>query len=914
MAARPPKPADTVGDHVAAEREDRPSSPDVDSSLSVGTETYDDVGAGPVLDAAVRATMMSAEDRFEVLGEHARGGLGVVLQGRDRLLGGRRVAIKELLRYDERREQRFRREAMITAQLEHPGVVPVYHVGRWKSGVPFYVMKLIEGRSLAELIEDSAVIGERLRLLPHVAAVADTMAYVHSRGVIHRDLKPSNVIVGDFGETVVVDWGLAKRVSVASGPAHSSDDRSDSGALTRDGAVLGTPQYMAPEQASAGDADARSDVYAIGGILFHVLTGQPPRPHSGDGAVAVPIEPTPSVHELEPRVPRELVAIVDRSLDVEPAARYEDCRTLVEDLRRFERGQLIAAYRYSRIELVRRWLKKQRMRLALAVLVGVAAGAGALAWFYAGEREHVSCAGDADEFDGIWRASERSAIRAAFAASGHRDVDRAYTRFAGIIDDYVATWSAAATRACRDTHHLGRQSAATLDLRTACLARRKSALAALVRVYAGELDARTADRAAGAAARLPEIGLCDDTSALGQRAEMPPGAVGRERVAEANAMLDRATAQELAGRYRTALSLARDAHAQAEAIDYPLLRAQVKQRYASLLRRTGKPAEAETLLRDAITLASRARDDLLVASVWIDYLWTLSLDLQRPREAIALEHAAWSASVRAAGEGKQRGSILQPIAISYDQIGDSKQALERMTRAAALFEADPSTRPDTVASVLGNTGYMTMATGELDLAADYLERALVLDRAHFGAGHPELAYSLHVLGRVEVRRGRLDRGGALLEEALAIRSERLGKDHSLTLTTELGIAVLQAARGERADALATFERVYETQRNTLPDSHAELNETRTEYARVLADDGQLDRASALATAAVRALSKDPVGRIGLAEAELVLAGVHQARGDTARAAASARAAHDIFERYGNRVRMEQARVIFAAER
>src|SRR5678815_326505 len=148
-------------------------------------------------------------ERYEQITEHARGGLGRVVRAVDKRLG-RTVAVKELLRQDESHESRFVREALITARLEHPGIVPVHEAGRWPNGAPYYVMKLVEGRTLKEMFSAMPSLRERLRLLEHVIAIADAVGYAHSEGVIHRDLKPSNVIVGAFGETIVVDWGLAR--------------------------------------------------------------------------------------------------------------------------------------------------------------------------------------------------------------------------------------------------------------------------------------------------------------------------------------------------------------------------------------------------------------------------------------------------------------------------------------------------------------------------------------------------------------------------------------------------------------------------------------------------------------------------------------------------------------------------------
>jgi len=207
--------------------------------------------------------------RYRIIGEHGRGGLGRVTRAHDLELG-RDVAIKELLSRAPLGEVRFLREALITARLEHPGIVPVHEAGRWPDGTPFYAMKLVSGRPLRDLIAERTTVDARITLLHHVIAVADAIAYAHDRNIIHRDLKPGNVIVGAFGETIVIDWGLAKDLTVAepadigSLPLVGGRD-SD---LTSAGTVLGTPAYMAPEQARGEHVDQRADVFAIGAMLW----------------------------------------------------------------------------------------------------------------------------------------------------------------------------------------------------------------------------------------------------------------------------------------------------------------------------------------------------------------------------------------------------------------------------------------------------------------------------------------------------------------------------------------------------------------------------------------------------------------------------------------------------------------------
>ena len=215
---------------------------------------------------------------YDILGELGRGGMGAVLRGRDPELG-RDLAVKVLLERhhdDAKTARRFREEAQIGGQLQHPGVVPVYALGRLADGRPFFTMKLVEGRTLAALLKERPSPADDLPRFLHVfEQICQTLAYAHSRGVIHRDLKPLNVMVGAFGEVQVMDWGLAKVVrDGAVQTVRSGRPEAESAA----GSVLGTPAYMAPEQA-CGDVeglDAHCDVFGLGAVLCEILTGAPP--------------------------------------------------------------------------------------------------------------------------------------------------------------------------------------------------------------------------------------------------------------------------------------------------------------------------------------------------------------------------------------------------------------------------------------------------------------------------------------------------------------------------------------------------------------------------------------------------------------------------------------------------------------
>ncbi|MEJ7602437.1 MAG: protein kinase [Kofleriaceae bacterium] len=316
-------------------------------------------------------------ERYEQIAEHARGGLGRVVRAIDKRLN-RTVAVKELLRHGESaNEARFLREAMITARLEHPGIVPVHEAGRWPNGDPYYVMKLVEGRTLKELIASKPTPRERLSLLGHVIAIADAVGYAHSQGVIHRDLKPSNVIVGEFGETIVVDWGLARdRHHNVPEPAEQPMVAAGS-ASTVSGKVVGTPAYMAPEQARGELVDERVDVYAIGAVLYELLSGVPPHhddtPQATlDRVIAGPPRP---LCALTPSVPPELGTIVSKAMARNPQDRYLNASELAEDLRSFQHGKLVSAHSYTAWSLLRKKLSQHRGVVAVALASAIALGA-----------------------------------------------------------------------------------------------------------------------------------------------------------------------------------------------------------------------------------------------------------------------------------------------------------------------------------------------------------------------------------------------------------------------------------------------------------------------------------------------------------------------------------------------------------
>ena len=303
--------------------------------------------------------------KYRVIRELGHGGMGTVYLALDSDLN-REVAIKVLNTASDEAElaRRMVREAQIIARLEHPGIVPVHDVGELPDGRVFYAMKLIRGERLDEYARSTSSIKDRLRKFQ---AACDAVSFAHAHGVIHRDLKPQNIMIGAFGEVLVLDWGIAKilppgedaseaqtlRISPQASNGEKGDDVDHS---TTHGTVIGTVKYMSPEQ-ERGETkalDQRSDVYSLGAILYFLLTNQPPaaaKPREVNAAVTKPAE-----------------AVCLKAMALSRAHRYESAAELAADVAHLLNDEPVSAYRENWFEKISRWISKNRV-LVLIVLV-----------------------------------------------------------------------------------------------------------------------------------------------------------------------------------------------------------------------------------------------------------------------------------------------------------------------------------------------------------------------------------------------------------------------------------------------------------------------------------------------------------------------------------------------------------------
>jgi serine/threonine protein kinase len=278
-----------------------------------------------------------AGTRYEALEVLGRGGMATVYLAHDRALQ-REVALKVLKdpEPDAAAVARLRREARILSALEHPGLVPVHDVGELPDGRVFYVMRRVRGNRLDQHLRDETSLPSRLRLFERVC---DAVAFAHSKGVVHRDLKPENVMIGPFGEVLVLDFGVAK---LRGEPAH--------------GTVVGTPGYMPPEQARGQAVDARADVFALGTILHLMLTDRLPEEVADASASSG-----------RPRIARPLASILRKALAPEPDHRYPDAREMGEDVKSYLSGLPVAAHREGPLERLGRLVVKYKTPIALIV-------------------------------------------------------------------------------------------------------------------------------------------------------------------------------------------------------------------------------------------------------------------------------------------------------------------------------------------------------------------------------------------------------------------------------------------------------------------------------------------------------------------------------------------------------------------
>ncbi|MBX7082132.1 MAG: serine/threonine-protein kinase [Nannocystaceae bacterium] len=802
--------------------------------------------------------------RYVVLYELGSGGMGVVYAAYDPELD-RKIALK-LLHADStstRGRQRLMREAKAIAKLSHLNVVTVHDVGQFEGRV-FVAMEFVDGVTLRQWLR------ERTRawtdVLEVLCAAGEGLAAAHAADLVHRDFKPDNVLVDRNGRVIVLDFGLARRApshddsssgssrrnsGESSRRGHDDDDDEQAAAppsgtsseldveLTRTGALLGTPAYMAPEQHLGNPVDARSDQFSFCVVLWESLYGA--RPFRGETATTTAMNVVKGLLDEPPRgskVPSWLRRVLQRGLATEPAARHPDMRALLAELRRDR-------------------TRRTRRRL-ISATAGLGVAAGVAGAYVLATREPAMCTSAPERLAGVWDDGVRAQVKTAFEASGALYAATAFTGIEQSLDGYAARWVQQHREACEATHVHGEQSQELLDLRMGCLRGRLRELGALTEEFA-HADAMVVEHAVEAAAGLGRLERCTEPQAASLRG--PVDDASRERVDGLRERLADAGAKEAAGRYEAAQALAQDVNDRAGVIGFPPLVAEAHLRLGSVLEKRGDFEAAERELLEAVWQAEACRHETVAADAWVRLLWVTGVERNDVRTGELWSHFADAAVERAGNDELVRATLmhnrggLRYRQGRYDEaFALYRDALEAQQRL--LGNDDPQ-----VAMTLNHIGNVKIMEGDLETAREYVTRSLDVRRRLLGDRHPKVAASINNLAAIEEAAGHPAAAMELVEQALAIVGGSGGAEEQVSLTVAVSAARrLQAPLDQRA---AQLERLLVLRERNLATAPGQLAEAQRWLAEVRQAQGRTDDAVALLEAAI-ALQREPWPKAAIA--------------------------------------------------
>lgn len=751
--------------------------------------------------------------RFQILRPHARGGLGEIFVARDGELD-REVALKQIREKGADRpeiRERFLREAEITGKLEHPGVVPVYGLGTDEDGRPFYAMRLVRGENLRDAIRqyhegNSSANGvsrrqQFRRLLGLFIDVCNAISYAHSRGVLHRDIKPSNVMIGRFGETLMVDWGLARalgedrRTTPVDGVNESMVQARLSGnsSTTLDGQAVGTPAFMSPEQAEGQleKIGVRSDVYCLGATLYNIVTGQPPLQGDVTEVLQRVIKgDIPPARQVNGTVRPALEAVCRKAMAVDPADRYATPLELAQDIEAWLADEPVSAWPEPLSHRARRMMRRHQTGFvtAAAVLVTVSLAMSAATAALQLKNRELSQAHQRESIARRRADQVKEYMVEAFRTEPTDDGER--ISVVTILD-----------RARQDVASRFAKDSAT----------RAEILGALGRGYY-------------------EVGRYNDAeSCFDEEAQLFGKATKRNKADAPTATVLRRnrywrarTAWQL-GHNDAALKLAKKAYQDAKR----KLGSEASETndalglYALCLKRSGAYKESIPLFETVLTNRKKTDgDESSKTLIAIHNLAVAYRDNGELKRSQPLLDQAYATSLRVYGERHWMTQLLlESLAAGHRRLGNEGTAI-------SLYESVLASRrkslgddhPKTLSTMLGLAG-VYQDRGEFEPAIELIQEALPKLRDDLGEEHRSTMNSWNTLGESLVKAGKSADAVPIFERLLVSHEKLLGGDHPNTVSIVNNLAYTYQRVGRLQEAIPLFERAHRQRSKQFGDDH-----------------------------------------------------------------------------------------------
>lgn len=755
--------------------------------------------------------------RYVIVDVLGAGGMGKVFRAYDPKLR-REVALKTV---HIGLEQAYAvREAQAMAKLSHPNVVPVFDVEQVDEQL-FIAMEFVAGHTLDGWLEEEER-GWR-EILGVMLGAGRGLAAAHDAELIHRDFKPSNVMIGRDGRARVMDFGIARtenRVEPAAastvrvgGRDVSAEKSSDalSTPLTRHGAVVGTPPYMAPEQMRGKDLDARADQYAFCVATWEALYGA--RPFSGSN----PTELLRDKKKARPKVPSgdvpaQITSVLLRGLAYDPGERWPSMMALLEALDYDPRARL------------RRWL-------GISTLGAGALALAALVWF--NERQDESCQGG--QLGEIWGPQTSEELRGVLSTVPRADSTQAAERVVAGLDTWAERWEAARLDNCEDSTLRHEQSESLMDRRSACLARARRGFTTAVELLTNDAPEERLRGADDMVAALPDLDACEDIDRLLNDLAQPPPE-SEARVEAIRGRLAEIRALESAGALPD-LDELDELLTEAQSLDYGPLEAEVLHQRGGLADRHGEPKQALKDLRGAFLLARSLDYDDVAISAIMDLSFVVGYVEQNTDEGLELVDQAL-AEVEQGGRPVDRAILLRYRGLMLIDTGRIDEATTQLDEARSLMESIDGLDPFNLGSVMNDQAIAQIRQSNLERAAELWEQAIEVGTQARGVDHPAVIAWHNNLAIAYRHLGRYEDARRILLDALAANEQLYGEDSGPVRRNLLNLGNVEADAGELSLGIEYLTRARDLAERSLDAGHPGVAQTRASLAQAVAMAGR----------------------------------------------------------------------------